>query len=480
MADSEILERPSAAALAQVAPAAPLTITETIRAQFAAIEPDIRSLAARYENVAFDVSTPKGLADAKAARHDLRENGRFFLNRALDAKKREVNDGKKLLEAETERLVAIIAPVEAGVHKQIEAEETRKAAEKAERERVAAEAERAAAERKAGFEAEIAKIHANVDKARGLPAYRIANGIALVEAMAFGEEWAEFAEPAAKAQAETVAELRKLHAETLAQEQAAAEAEALRIENERKAAELAQQQASIRLQQRRMEDIQRINAYVPNAQAAIIGKANGEAANLLSRMVDALAGMDVTSDGCNDFGEFAPMAATARDMVLAQLRSMLAEAQAKAAREAEVAAAEAARAAAEAQAAQDASEAQSPTEAAGEAMRPLADVLPEAIEHIEAPQAPEAFSVNVIPATPEQHAQRFSPRVEVTFHEPLAGPFIDLKPIDEPAGEGFTADPVAELLAHIATLDSMPFASHPKPPKSWFDRLRVLAAEVGA
>ncbi|HEX7687577.1 MAG TPA: hypothetical protein VF453_07715, partial [Burkholderiaceae bacterium] len=208
----------------------PLTIEQTIRVQFAALEPTMTALAARHSNIAWDVTTPKGLSDAKAARHELRESGRFFLNRSLDAKKREVNDVKTILESETARLVAIVKPVEDEINAIIVARENELAAEKAERERIAAE-------RRARFEAEIAKITGMAARCAGISAERIANGIRLVEDMTFGEEWAEFAAAAAKAQAETLAAMRRLHAEALEAEARAAREAALEVERQ----ELARQ-----------------------------------------------------------------------------------------------------------------------------------------------------------------------------------------------------------------------------------------------
>jgi len=249
MTDTATMERPSTDVVGRQSAeisAAPLTIEQTIRAQYAAIEPQIVALAERHRDVVFDVSTPSGLADAKAARHELREQGRFFLNRALDGKKREVNDGKKLMEAETERLVGIIRPVEDGIDKLITDREKVLAEEKAER-------ERAAAARREKFEAEIAKIRACADRCAGLPAFRIANGIALVEAMAFGDDWAEFARPAAVAQAETLTTMRRLHGEAVEAERLAAEAEARRVEQERVAAEQRAEAARLQAEREKFE-----------------------------------------------------------------------------------------------------------------------------------------------------------------------------------------------------------------------------------
>ena len=59
----------STAIAAQAKPTAPTaTLKETALASFVPIEAHMKTLAARYKDVAYDVTTGKGMADAKAAR----------------------------------------------------------------------------------------------------------------------------------------------------------------------------------------------------------------------------------------------------------------------------------------------------------------------------------------------------------------------------------------------------------------------------
>lgn len=216
-----------------------VTVKDAVLARFAQTEHDMRALADKWRDVAFDCKTPKGLAEAKKARLELRESGRYAVARAVSAVKTEVNDLKRVMDGEAERLIAIVQPVEDSIDKQIKARE-----EEIERER--AERERLAAERRAKFEAEIAKIRAYVGRAQGLPSSRIALGIAQLEAMTFPvETWAEFAVPAADAQCQTLEQLRQMHADTKVREDAAAQVEAQRQENARIAAEQAQRQREL-------------------------------------------------------------------------------------------------------------------------------------------------------------------------------------------------------------------------------------------
>ena len=219
-----------------------VTIKEAAIMHMRSQEPNVRALAERYRAVAFDLTTPKGLAYGKAARLDLRENGRFALQRARDATKDLLNGAKKDVEAEADRLIAIVKPVEDHVHGQIEARETVLAAEKAERDRIEAEArevERVKVElRKAGQLAGLAALRNYVTLAQGMPSARIASGIAAVEAIIIDPAvWDEFFTDANTAKDETLANLRSLHAKTEAAEEDAMRAEAQRIEQARVAEE---------------------------------------------------------------------------------------------------------------------------------------------------------------------------------------------------------------------------------------------------
>lgn len=204
-----------------------VTIKEAAIAHLRAKEPAILALAEKYRAVALPLGTPKELNAGKAVRLELRESGRFGIQRDRDATKDLLNSAKKDVEAEADRLIAIVKPVEDHVHAQIEAREAVLAAEKAERERIAAE-------RAAGFRAKIASIRACVDKARGIASARVAAGIEMVEAILTDEAaFAEFADEATQAKAETLTSMRALFDAAQASEDAAAAREVQRVEQER-------------------------------------------------------------------------------------------------------------------------------------------------------------------------------------------------------------------------------------------------------
>lgn len=205
----------------------PISIRDAVLAQFREAEPAIQALADKYRDVAFAVATPKGMKEAVAARADLRDNGRLLLTRTETRIKGEVNDLKRTMADEVERLVGIVKPIEEHVDAQIKAEEKRKADEKAAREK--AEADRVAQHRQ-----NLEKLRAYADQAHGQPIDVIERAIAALEALQFGEEWEEFATAAALTRDSTVAALRAL-----------AQTERTRLENERLARELAEAKAAL-------------------------------------------------------------------------------------------------------------------------------------------------------------------------------------------------------------------------------------------
>jgi regulator of replication initiation timing len=214
----------------------PTTIAEAALALFSPHEATMLALAEKYRNVAFDLSTPKGLKAAKDARLELREQGRFAIQRLRDKTKDQLNDCKKVVESEATRLIALVEPVENAVHQQITAHEEKLAAEKAERDRIEAE-------RKQKHLDAIAVIASYVDKAQGLPVDRVEAGIAYVQAIDVSADvFEEFAARAAEQKQVTIERLQKMVADL----KAAAEAERLRLENEelKRRLEAAQQSAA--------------------------------------------------------------------------------------------------------------------------------------------------------------------------------------------------------------------------------------------
>lgn len=203
-------DRALAAAPAQLA-----TLKETVLASFQPIKADMRVLADRYKDVALDLSTPKGLSAGKAIRLELREAGRYAVQRLQKRLKDEANDLKRVVDAEAAECIAIVSPVEDHVHAQIEA-----------REAAIAEAKEREEARKKAHTDNIALIAGWAQRAHGQPVDKLAGAIAFVEGMDVSEQaFEEFAPAAEKAKADTLDKLRALHAQ-------AVEAERIRAENE--------------------------------------------------------------------------------------------------------------------------------------------------------------------------------------------------------------------------------------------------------
>jgi len=242
-------------------PATPLpaTLKETALASFVPIEAHMRTLAARYKDVAYDVGTPKGMADARAARLVLREEGRYAVQRLQERLKKEANDLKRTLDAKGDELIALVKPAEDAIHAQIEAEEDRKAAAKA-------EAERVERERVAALEARIAGLSVWIDRCRvpGITSERIGKGIAMLEQAPIDDTWADFKALAIERRAEILGVMQSLYQQHLISEVEARRLEEQRAEAARIEAALAARKAELDAQAaellRRTEELAREEA----------------------------------------------------------------------------------------------------------------------------------------------------------------------------------------------------------------------------
>lgn len=210
----------------------------------------LAELRSRLENVAYDVSTIKGLDVAKKDRAEVRG-----LRVALEAKRVELKapalERSRLIDAEAKALTAELVALEKPIDDQIKAEERRKEVEKAARE----QAEREAA----------AAVQARIDAIRSvavLPAGMKAEGIALAmdQLKAIETTLAEYGEragEAAQAKAQTLAKLDELHAAAVAHE---AEQARLIAEREELARLRAEQEARDRAERERLAAEQKAEA----------------------------------------------------------------------------------------------------------------------------------------------------------------------------------------------------------------------------
>jgi hypothetical protein len=217
-------------------------------------EAELSALRAKHEGVVFDLTTTKGDKEARAARLEL-----VTLRTSLEKKRKEFKapalDLGGKIDSEAKRVTAEIVKLETFIDQQIKADETRRANEKAERERI--ESERVLA-----IKLKIAAIGGFVQKCNGISAERISNGITLVGQMdVSAETFFEFTNDAVNARADALVAMGELHATALSQEAEAARVEAQRIENLRIADEqriqaeaLAAKQAELDKQAKAIED----------------------------------------------------------------------------------------------------------------------------------------------------------------------------------------------------------------------------------
>lgn len=242
----------------------------------------LAELTKRYKDAKFDLTTTKGDKAARAARAELTTLRTDLERKRLELKRPALDFGKKIDE-EAKRITNQIEALEKPIDAQIKADEQRREREKQERDRIEAE-------RKAKHETGIATIRGYLQQAQGLPAMRIASGIALLEGMTFGAEWEEFVELAIAARDETLAALRKLHDDTLAAELRAVEEARIRKEHADQQQALQIGQKALALMGKPAREIrEQLNllelTVYPEGTAAVVQQAHDSAAATLTTML---------------------------------------------------------------------------------------------------------------------------------------------------------------------------------------------------
>ncbi len=231
---NDLLDPPPIEAAAPAEPKADLqpldlrkiNLTDVALAQYGDWQKDVAATKANLSTLVLDLSTPSKIKEARSLRQRLIGEPLAAVRKVAAGIKSAMATTSKAVGAELERIEAAYSEADALILPKIEAREAELEAERAEKARLEAE-------RVAKLQAGIATIRGYVQRAAGLPAFRIANGITQLEAMAFPlEKWQEFAGQAAAARDETLEALRRMHA-------AAVQAEADRAERERLEAEAA-------------------------------------------------------------------------------------------------------------------------------------------------------------------------------------------------------------------------------------------------
>lgn len=214
-------------------------------AEYSVTAAALGQLRAKYERVLFAVTTTAGMKDAIAARAELRG-----LRIGLESMRKEIKapalERTRLIDAEAKQITAELVALEDPIHAQIKAEECRKEAEKAERDRIEAE-------RKAGITKMIDAIRAIPMGMAGEASAEINIEIVNLREFEPGESFAEFAADATAAAHTVIITLIGMRDKQAEIEAAAAKAEAERIA----AAEVA---LAAEIESKRIADAQAVEA----------------------------------------------------------------------------------------------------------------------------------------------------------------------------------------------------------------------------
>lgn len=258
---------------------AKLDLQAVALAQFDASHAAAKAAREKLDGVVHDLSTPTKLADAKSLRHRL-------IGQPL-AEARKVSAGlKSKLTAVSRAVGAELEAVEAafeGADKLISPLIARREEELAEERRLAAEKEAA---RVQAHRDNLAKLAGYAEHARGLPAARIADGIAKVSAIVIDPEvWQDFTKQAEEQKAVTLERMQKLHADAMADEERERVAAELKAEQERLAAE----RAEIERQKAELAAQQKAAAEARAREEAAQAQRDAEAARIASEAAKAAA-----------------------------------------------------------------------------------------------------------------------------------------------------------------------------------------------
>lgn len=248
--NTDLLDRPEVADEVVDTLPALATLRSTALAELSEFDRNMAKLRAEHGSTDYDIAAPFGFKLATTRRHAIRLV-RYAVPKVVKAKRAELNEIRDAVASEGERIIAALQALEDPHDKLIQAEEDRRAAEKAEAERKAAElraeADRIERERVERHQAGIAKIRGYLARCGepGMTSVRINAGMAALQSLLVDESWEDFKDEASAAKEQTLAGMFEVYAATLAREEEAARLEAQRIENERVAAELAVQKAAI-------------------------------------------------------------------------------------------------------------------------------------------------------------------------------------------------------------------------------------------
>lgn len=253
-----------------------IELISTALVNFDRVSAGLALLTKNYQGVLYEVDTTMGMAHAKAARKAIRDP-RYEVERVRKGAKAPLIALGKRLDAEATRITNALLTLETPIQEQIEAEETRKEAEK----QAAADAE---VDRIAKIQARIDEIRGLVTELVGFPPDLISESIEETAAIVIDDSFAEFKAIAMDARDATLSKLSRMRDAAIAQEAEAervkaerAELKRLRAENEAKERELRDwQELAIENDARLQQRSEVMNPPVSAARGTEAGNLNTE------------------------------------------------------------------------------------------------------------------------------------------------------------------------------------------------------------
>lgn len=223
-------------------------------AEFDRVAAGLAELQSKYKGVVYDVTTTKGMAEAKEARRAVREP-RIEVEKIRKAAKAPILALGKKLDSEAARITKELEALEGPIDEQIKTEESRKERER--QEKIEAEMKRVSA-----LQERVAELRGCQTLTASSGSGLIAGHIADLEKLPVDDSFEEFRQQAEDAKVAGLSRLRDLHAAALAHE-----AEQARIQAER------EELARLRAEQARREAEERARIAEEERQARIAREA---------------------------------------------------------------------------------------------------------------------------------------------------------------------------------------------------------------
>jgi len=228
-------------------------------ADFDAVAEGIQSLKAQYAGVVYDVSTGKGMTEAKGARAAIREP-RYAIENTRKAAKAPILALGKRLDGRAAEITDELLAIEDPIDQQIKAEETRKEAER----QAKIEAEK---KRVADIQDRINELRGTIGAASTSSAALILEHIGDLDRIQIDDSFAEFRQQAEDAKTATLATLAKMYDERVQHEAEQARIKAEREELTRLRAEQEERQRKERAQREAEEAEARRKREAEEAEA---------------------------------------------------------------------------------------------------------------------------------------------------------------------------------------------------------------------